>query len=170
MIFQKLELVRPVQQKTKLPSPYSLKLSKRNCPTLDILSYFKTTTFRNSSPEVFRKKGVLRNFEKFTGKHLCPSLFFKKDALAQVFSCEFCEISKNTFSYRTPPVVAFLLFKKLEERFLTKKDLIRNLFKVVIKRFGQFETRSDNIYTTSMNQIFYVALQYLKHPLRVLHN
>ena len=26
--------------------------------------------------------------------------------LAQVFSCEFCEISKNTFSYRTPPVAA----------------------------------------------------------------
>ena len=26
--------------------------------------------------------------------------------MAQVFSCEFCEISKNTFSYRTPPVVA----------------------------------------------------------------
>ena len=23
-----------------------------------------------------------------------------------MFSCEFCEISKNTFSYRTPPVVA----------------------------------------------------------------
>ena len=30
----------------------------------------------------------------------------KKEALAQVFSCEFCEISKNTFSYRTPPVAA----------------------------------------------------------------
>ena len=26
--------------------------------------------------------------------------------MAQVFSCEFCEISENTFSYRTPPVVA----------------------------------------------------------------
>ena len=26
----------------------------------------------------------------------------KKETLAQVFSCEFCEISKNTFSYRTP--------------------------------------------------------------------
>ena len=27
--------------------------------------------------------------------------FIKKETLAQVFSCEFCEISKNTFSYRT---------------------------------------------------------------------
>ena len=30
----------------------------------------------------------------------------KKETLAQVFSCEFCLISKNTFSYRTPPVAA----------------------------------------------------------------
>ena len=31
-----------------------------------------------SRPEVFCKKGVLRNFTKFTGKHLCQSLFFNK--------------------------------------------------------------------------------------------
>ena len=56
----------------------------------------------------FVKRGVLRNFTKFTGKHLCQSLFFnkvagqacnfiKKETLAQVLSCEFREISKNTF-------------------------------------------------------------------------
>ena len=44
------------------------------------------------------KKGVLRDLTKFTGKQLCQSLFIKKDTLAQVFSCEFCEISQNTFS------------------------------------------------------------------------
>ena len=32
--------------------------------------------------------------------------FIKKETLAQVFSCEFFEISKNTFSYRTPMVAA----------------------------------------------------------------
>ena len=44
-------------------------------------------------------KGVLRNFAKFAGKELCQSLFFNKvvETLAQVFSCEICEISKNTF-------------------------------------------------------------------------
>ena len=30
--------------------------------------------------------------------------FIKNEILPQVFSCEFCEISKNTFSNRTPPV------------------------------------------------------------------
>ena len=65
---------------------------------------------RSSHQSCFIKKGVLRNFTKFTGKHLCQSLFFnkvaglncrpkacnfiKKETLAQVFSCEF---SKNTF-------------------------------------------------------------------------
>ena len=49
---------------------------------------------------------VLTDFVKLTGKHLCQSLFFnkvadQKEALAQVFSCEFCTISENIFSYRT---------------------------------------------------------------------
>ena len=46
--------------------------------------------FRSSRPEVFCR--------------LCN--FIKKATLAQVFSCEFCEISKNTFSYRSPRVAA----------------------------------------------------------------
>ena len=74
---------------------------------------------RSSHPEVFCKKGVLKNFAKFTGKHPCQSLFFnkvaglrlqlkrlKKETLTQVFSCEFWKISKNSFSYRTPLVAA----------------------------------------------------------------
>ena len=74
---------------------------------------------RSSRPEVFCKKGVLRNFAKITGKHLCKSLFFDKVTglrLAtllkkrQLFSYEFWEISKNTFSYRTRPVAASVFF------------------------------------------------------------
>ena len=34
--------------------------------------------FTRSCPEVFCKKGVLRNFAKFTVKHLCQSLLFNK--------------------------------------------------------------------------------------------
>ena len=32
--------------------------------------------------------------------------FIKKETLAQVLSCECCEIAKNTFFYRVPPVAA----------------------------------------------------------------
>ena len=41
----------------------------------------KTVMKRNlkkQPPEVFCKKGVLKNFAKFTGKQLCQSLFFNK--------------------------------------------------------------------------------------------
>ena len=63
---------------------------------------------RSSRPEVFFKKSVLRNFKKATGKHLWQSLFFKKETLAQLFSCKCCEISKSTFFQRTPLVAAFV--------------------------------------------------------------
>ena len=37
---------------------------------------------KKSGQNLFRsKKGVLRNFTKFTGKHLCQSLFFDKVAI-----------------------------------------------------------------------------------------
>ena len=45
-------------------------------------------------PEVFCKRGVLKNFAKLTGKHLCQSLLLNKVA---GLACEFCEIFKNTF-------------------------------------------------------------------------
>ena len=36
---------------------------------------------QKQAPEVFYEKGVLRNFTKFTGKHLYQSLFFNKVAV-----------------------------------------------------------------------------------------
>ena len=64
------------------------------------------SNLQKQSPEMFYKKDVLRNFTKFAGEHLCQSLFFKKETLAQVFSCKFCETFKNTFLHRTPLVTA----------------------------------------------------------------
>ena len=72
---------------------------------------------------MFCKKGVYRKFAKLTAKLLClknflnkvsdlrPATLLKKRLReeAQVFSCEFCEISKNTYSYRTPQVAASLV-------------------------------------------------------------
>ena len=59
---------------------------------------------------VLSEEMFLKIFAKFKEKHLCQSLVFnkvaglrpatllKKKTLSQVFSCEFCEIYKNTFS------------------------------------------------------------------------
>ena len=62
---------------------------------------------RSSHRRCSVRKDVYQNFAKFTGKHLRQSLFFNKaagisnfiknEALAQVFSCEFYEISNNNF-------------------------------------------------------------------------
>ena len=41
---------------------------------------------------------------KVTG--LSATIFLKKETPTYVFSCEFCEIFKSTFFYRTPPVDA----------------------------------------------------------------
>ena len=35
---------------------------------------------RSSLPKLFCEKGVLKNFAKFTGKHVCQSLFFNEVA------------------------------------------------------------------------------------------
>ena len=56
----------------------------------------QTARYRSSHQRCSIKISVLKNFAKFTG--------VKKATLAQVFSCEFCDISKNTFFHRTPPV------------------------------------------------------------------
>ena len=61
---------------------------------------------RSSRPEVFCKKGVLRTFLKFTGKHLHQSLFFnkvaglfllKKRLLHRCFPVNFAKFLKTPF-------------------------------------------------------------------------
>ena len=42
-----------------------------------------------------------------------PESLFKKETLAQVLFCKFCEIFKNTIFHRTPLVAAFA-FKTTE--------------------------------------------------------
>ena len=49
-------------------------------------------------------------FNKVTDLRLATLLkYLKKEILTQVFFCERIKISKDTFSYRTPPVAAFVL-------------------------------------------------------------
>ena len=48
-------------------------------------------------PEVFYKKGVLRNFTKFAGKHQCQSLFFNKVAGVRCFPVNFAKFLRTAF-------------------------------------------------------------------------
>ena len=97
--------------------------------------------YRSSRQEVFCKKGVLRN---------------SAETLAQVFSCEFYEISKNTFSYRAPPVAA------------SESTMLLNQNKKFFKNMGQIAS----IYVCTQKFIFrwdYLSnkfISYLKHKKR----
>ena len=64
---------------------------------------------RSSHQRCSIEKAVLRNFSIFSGKHLCWSLFliqacnFIKRDSNKVFSREYCEIFKNTYSKENLP-------------------------------------------------------------------
>ena len=59
------ELLREKQQGgIKLPSPHTPRLG--------------LSSIRTSPPDVFSKKGALKIFAKFIGKHMCRSLIFNK--------------------------------------------------------------------------------------------
>ena len=102
---------------------------------------------RNSHQKCSMKKGVLRNFTKFTGKHLCQSLFLirlQKETLAQVFSCNFCEISWNTFF--TEPL--WTTASVLSNRWL--KDLVQTAENCQTL-YEKFHVRLTNIHRKVVN-------------------
>ena len=82
------------------------------------LHFWRRYSLQKQSPRGVLLKRCSWKFAKFKGKHLhlklqvsvCNSI--KKETLTQVFSCEFYEISKNTFPYRTP-LLAPSEFKRL---------------------------------------------------------
>ena len=49
-------------------------------------------------------------------KGLIGQCYIKKQTLAQVFCCEFRKISKNTLSYRTPPVAASTVTRRYKNQ------------------------------------------------------
>ena len=77
-------------------------------------------------PEVFMKKGVLKNSQNLQ-ENICARIpFIKKETLAEVFSCAFCKLSKN--SQKQSPEVFFE--KRCSQKFhIIHRNFIK--FKVV---------------------------------------
>ena len=78
------------------------------------MSYLSTNPifYKSSHPKMFCKEGVLNNFRKFTGKHLCQSLFFNKVACLRAATLLKRSLWHKCFPLnfakflRTPPVAA----------------------------------------------------------------
>ena len=79
------------------------------------------------------KKGVIRNLARFKGKYLCKNLFLiklkasacsfiKKETLAEVFSCEFGKIYKNTF------LILYLLATASQRFFILEQKVVLYAF------------------------------------------
>ena len=94
-------------------------VKKRKLSCRVIAKEFKIA--ETQAANVIKNERTLREeFAKFQGKKfkhinrrqkqssggVLQKSFIKKETLEQVLSCEFCEISKSTFFYRTPPVAA----------------------------------------------------------------
>ena len=57
---------------------------------------------RSSHQRCFIKRGVIKNFAKFTGKHLCQSLFFKKKGFwHRCFPIKFAKFLGTPFLHNT---------------------------------------------------------------------
>ena len=76
------------------------------------LHFSDSLYYRSNTEAVAQRCSVKKVFLEIlqdSQENTCVSLFNKikkRFWLVQVFSCEFWEISKNTFSYRTPLVAA----------------------------------------------------------------
>ena len=89
--------------------------------------------FRSSRPEVFCKKGVLRNFKKFTEKRLCqsllPSTLLKKRLQHRCFPVNFVKFLRTAF------FIEHLWWLLLELGGLEKKELCYRCFPENIFKF-----------------------------------
>ena len=126
--------------------------------------------YRSSRLQVFCRKGVLRNFEKFTGKHLCQSLLFNKVAGLRTVA-----LLKKRFWYRCFPVnfskflktlsitehLRWLLLKTLLNQLIFREELVdlqlyysRNFSEKVSKHmcFRHFKVRKYYYIRTSANE------------------
>ena len=83
------------------------------------------STLQKQPPEVFIKKGVLKNFTKFTEKYLCHGLFFNRVAVATLlkkrlwhrcFPVNFGKFSRSPFLQNTSGWLLLTLWSKFFER------------------------------------------------------
>ena len=124
-------------------------------------------------PEVFcKKKGVLKNFATFTGKYPNRSLilikfqtepcnFIKKEILALVFFCEFCEIFGNTFfTEHSGRLLMQVLWENLSQ---SQENTLKSIFRMTYS-FSKKTSIAGfflRVFATFSEYIFYRAPLFL---------
>ena len=116
----------------------TLKLSPRAsriCPLVVMIFIISLMSrllacYTNSRLEVFYKKGVLKNFGKFTGKRQCQSLFFDKVAGPEPATLLTKRLWHRCFLVN---VQKFLRTPFLTEHLLAASDVTKQCFMVWVK-------------------------------------
>ena len=107
-------------------------------------SIFFNNIIRSSRPEVFCKTGVLRNFAKFTGKHLCQTLFFNKVAGLRPVTL----LKKREFG---TGVFLWILWNFYENTFIYRKTLSDLIPLKYVQNENQNTGENLRVYTKNWN-------------------
>ena len=128
-------------------------------PSPHLLNKSQPFLYRSSRQSCSMKKCVLRNFTKFTGKHLCQSLFFNKVAGLRLFS--FLQDCFWFFLfYRTPLDHCFLLYLNLNEY-----PFLIDLFWLISSLFTLFRWFSNSLSPSRhFRFISFTCVTYLNKP------
>ena len=79
----------------------------------------RKTVLRSSYRRCSLKKGILKNFAKFTGKHLCRSFFYQRDSDTGVFSWILRSFQEHLFYITAPSNYVCLLKRELHALMLS---------------------------------------------------
>ena len=98
----------------KTSKPFLPRLEVRKLPKLKTLTSIVTTDRENKSsrPEVFCTKGVLKNFKKFLGIHLCRKLIFNKGTLKKFAIFTEIHLCQSLFSNKVTGWIPATLLKR----------------------------------------------------------
>ena len=130
---------------------------------------------RSSCLEVFYKKVVLRNFAKFTRKHLCQSLFFKKRLCYSCLPVNFAKFLRTSFLRNTSgrlllnKSIYWFLHDKKKNRHYSVNTL--NVFKINIKKsrtaarndtWAEFSWKyTDLVLKVNCKETYYISLEFV---------
>ena len=133
---------------TKSAVSYLLRANINNTAWFDVPIIIKN---RSSRPKMSCKKGVLKSFAKFTGKHLYQSLFFnkvvglrfatllKKRFWHRCFLVNFAKFLRTPFLYNTSGWL-LLIARDMTKSLKTQKqmDMTHRLWQ---KRYGHYRNQ-----------------------------
>ena len=88
---------------------------------------------RSSRPEVFCRKYVLENFVKFTGKHLCCSLFLNKVAVLHIWSHLIKKSLMENFIFRVVAAFCSKRSPSVLEHVYMRPEVNSNRFEISLR-------------------------------------